>query len=230
MRKLAILIAIAPVAAFAHHSRLFINTTTFDLGHAGQWYLLGNASLSHSGDANQYLVEPGLFYAFGKMADWGVEVHDHIEGDDASGLRYEATGFEVRHRLTYEPGINHAMGLEYEKNPFNDDPGAFRAQWIFGEEGQGQAWMGNLNAELTDAAHEQVHYGYSLAWGRTAGERMGYALELTGDLESHGAHELTPEVSFSLGDQKLLKIGVGLGLTKESPDYSVRVGFVSPLK
>ena len=227
--SLALLLAFAPFTALAHHSRLFIRTTTFDLGHPGQWYFLGNASLLKSGDGNAYEVEPGVFYAFGERADWGIEVHDHLDAPPGSGLGYEATGLEVRHRLTLNSGVNHAIGLEYEDNPFNGEPGEFQFQWIFGEENPGSAWMANLSAAMTNAAREQVHYGYSLAWGRTAGETTGYALELSGDVESHGAHELLPQVSFSLGDQKLLKVGVGLGLTKESPDYTVRVGFVSKM-
>jgi hypothetical protein len=197
MKRVALLLAMAPAAAFAHHSRLFIRTTTFDLGHPRTWYFLTDASLVRAEGETEYELGPGLFYTFGEMADSCVELHGHYHGHEGEGLGFEAAGIELRHRLTFGPGVNHALGFEYEDNPDDDEPGEFIAQWIFGEETPETAWMCNLSATMANAANERVHFGYSLAWGRAPVVRTGYALELTGGLESGSAHELLPQVSFS---------------------------------
>ncbi|HXH60439.1 MAG TPA: hypothetical protein VNI20_03685 [Fimbriimonadaceae bacterium] len=229
MKKFLLLLVIFPATALAHHSRLFIRTTNYDLGHDGLWQFVGDVNVIKSGSSTETEVEPGLFLGLGKFVDWGFEIHSHFSAEDGCGLGYEATGLEVFHRLNYDPEVNHTIGLEYEDDPFNGEPGEFHFQWILGNLVPPTAWMANIDVSMVNASRQKVTYGYSLAWGRTAGERMGYALELSSDIVDHGSHELMPEVSFNFHDEALFKFGVGVGLTKDSPDYSLRLSFVSKM-
>jgi hypothetical protein len=70
------------------------------------------------------------------------------------------------------------------------------------------------------------------SWGYAAGLRhsvnpdLAVGLEATGDFGDNNEHLLVAGGYFSLHPSLILKIGAGFGLTKESPDATVRLGAV----
>ncbi|MBX7207015.1 MAG: hypothetical protein K1X78_01780 [Verrucomicrobiaceae bacterium] len=70
------------------------------------------------------------------------------------------------------------------------------------------------------------------SWGYAAGvrhkvrEQLAFGIEALGDFESHGWHELVGGVYYEPVHSLTLKLGAGFGLTEETPDFTLRTGFV----
>jgi hypothetical protein len=70
------------------------------------------------------------------------------------------------------------------------------------------------------------------AWGYAAGYRHSFShsfalgMEGIGDFSPDGMHELMGGAYWSPGHRTLIRAGVGFGLTRESPDFTLRAGLV----
>ena len=70
------------------------------------------------------------------------------------------------------------------------------------------------------------------SWGYAAGvrhkvlEQLAFGVEAIGDFDSHGWHELVGGVYYEPVHSLTLKLGAGFGLTEETPDFTLRTGFV----
>lgn len=77
-----------------------------------------------------------------------------------------------------------------------------------------------------------VEDGGDAAWGYAAGarhkfhEQVSAGIEAMGDFESDGWHELVAGLYIEPVHSLTLKLGAGFGLTEETPDFTLRTGFV----
>lgn len=82
--------------------------------------------------------------------------------------------------------------------------------------------VGNLIAVRPDG--DDVLWGYGLGIKRPLAGAFSGALEVIGDLDAGGQHEVVGSVSCELGKGVMVRVAAGTGLTSESADVTLRGG------
>jgi len=228
-RALALVLIALPVLSFAHHGTRFIIATEYDMVRQPFFFVNGEYAQFRHADSDT-LVEPALLMPLGRGGWNEFEIHAHIEGVGSEPIRHEATGFEVRHRFTRRPGWNYAAGLEYETTERNVEEGNnWTATFIAGEENQKGMVLLNLVDNLEAAPGAKQNWGYRAAWSPTPDGLVNYSFEVQGDFVKHGSHEVAIGYMRHLDLDTMIKIGVGTGLTSDSPRFTFRLGIVRAL-
>jgi len=228
-RALALALLATPVCALAHHGTRFLIAVEYDM--VRQPFLFVNGTYSQfRHEDNTVLAEPALLLPLGRDGLSEFEIHAHIEGEGSAPLKHEATGFEIRHRFTRQPGWNFAAGLEYETTQRNvEEPNNWTATLVAGKEDQKGLLLFNLVDEIDAEPGAKSLWGYRAAWSPTPNGLMNYSFELQGDLQSHGSHEFAIGMMQHLDPNTMIKVGVGTGLTSDSPRFTFRLGLVRAL-
>ena len=73
---------------------------------------------------------------------------------------------------------------------------------------------------------DRAYWGYGVGARRPIVGKLAGALEMIGDFSAEGEHEVIGSLYYGIGDHATARLGVGLGLTDESPDLSLRSGLV----
>lgn len=106
---------------------------------------------------------------------------------------------------------------------------AWSGQLIAGRENAHGVIALNLLAEAEEGTRGPVHWSYRAGFSPISYGRLGYSVELAGGLESSASHELLFGAGMQVRDNVLFKAGLGFGLTRESPDVTLRAGVVVQL-
>jgi hypothetical protein len=228
-RAYGLLVCLAPVVAFAHHGTRFLLAVEFDM--VRQPFLFVNGAYSEfRHQDNDLLMEPALLLPVGKNGMSEFEIHGHFEQPGSEPLRHEATGFELRHRFTRQPRWNFAAGLEYETTvPNTEEPNNWTATLVAGKEDAKGLMLFNLVDQIDAAPGTKSAWGYRAAYSPTPKGLVNYSLEFQGDFKSHGSHEVALGFMEHLDMNTMLKLGIGTGLTSESPRMTFRIGLVRAL-
>ena len=83
---------------------------------------------------------------------------------------------------------------------------------------------GNLISTVPEDDH--AYWGYGLGARRPLTDRIAAGLEVTGDFIEGGEHEAIASVHYRFTDRATARLGLGVGLTDESPDFTLRTGLV----
>jgi hypothetical protein len=227
-RILSFCLVLTPVFASAHHGTRFILAVEYDMVRQPFFFITGSY-LKFNG-SRDLEVEPAVVFPVGSDGMTEFELHAHLEQPDSEPLRHQATGFEIRRRLTRSTGWNFATSLEYETVTHNaDGPNNWTATLIAGREDRNGIVLLNLLDEQDAVKGAKPFCSYRAAWSPTPKGLVDYSLEFQGDMVSHGSHEVVIGAMQHMSPVTMLKIGVGTGLTNDSPRYSLRIGLVRAL-
>jgi len=83
---------------------------------------------------------------------------------------------------------------------------------------------GNLISTFPD--DDQGYWGYGIGARRPIVERLAAGLEVVGDFSDGGEHEAIASLHYNVGSRATARLGVGFGLTAESPDLTLRTGLI----
>lgn len=228
-RALALSFFALPVLSFAHHGTRFIIATEYDMVRQPFFFFNGEYAQFRHADSTT-LVEPALLMPLGHGGWYEFEIHAHIEGEGSETPKHHATGFEIRHRFTRRAGWNYAAGLEYETTQQNVEEGNnWTATLIAGKEDQHGMVLLNLVDNLEAEPGAKQNWGYRAAWSPTPDGLVNWSFEVQGDLVSHGSHEVAIGYMRHLDLDTMIKLGVGTGLTSDSPRFTFRLGIVRAL-
>ena len=228
-RALALLLAAAPVCAFAHHGTRFLIAVEYDMVRQPFLFVNGTYEQFHHQD-NDVLLEPALLLPLGRGGWSEFEIHAHIEKQGSEPMKHEATGFEIRHRFTRQPGWNFAAGLEYETTQPNVEEGNnWTATFVAGKEDQQGMVLFNLIDNVEAEPGAKHNWGYRAAWSPTPNGLQNYSLEFQGDLVRHGSEEVAIGYMQHLDLDTMIKVGIGTGLNSDSPRFTFRLGIVRAL-
>ncbi len=72
----------------------------------------------------------------------------------------------------------------------------------------------------------ETAFGYAAGWRHSFSHDFALGLEAIGDFDNDGWHELVAAGYFSPVEGLAIKLGIGAGLTDESPDFTLRGGVV----
>ena len=229
-RAFALILALPPAFACAHHGTRFILAVEYDMVRQPFAFVTGTYEQFRHED-NDIEYEPALLFPVGKNGLSEFELHGHFDQPGSEPLRHEATGFELRHRFTRQPGWNFAAGVEYETTvPNIEDPNNWTATFVVGKEDRHGMILLNLLDEVDAVGGKELsNWGYRAAYSPTPEDLLNYSLEFQGDLKSHGSHEVVVGVMQHLDLNTMIKVGVGTGLTSNSPSFTFRIGLVRAL-
>ena len=73
---------------------------------------------------------------------------------------------------------------------------------------------------------DQGYWGYGIGAQRSIVERLAAGLEVVGDFSDGGEHEAIASLHYNVGSRATARLGVGCGLTEESPDLTLRTGLI----
>lgn len=227
-RILPLLLAIAPALASAHHGTRFLLAVEYDMVRQPFVFFTGTyLKFHHSSDLE---FEPALVMPIGNDGMTEFELHAHIEREDSDPLRHQATGFEFRRRLNRSPGWNFAASLEYEAAVANTgNPNNWTGTVIAGKEDKKGIVLLNLLDEQDAEKGAKPIWSYRAAWSPTPVGPVNYSLEFQGDMIRHGSNEIVFGMMKHIDLNTMIKVGVGTGLTTDSPQYSLRFGLVRAL-
>jgi hypothetical protein len=227
-RALPLILAIAPTLAFAHHGTRFILAVEYDM--VRQPFFFATGTYAKFSGSTSLELEPAFVFPLGNDGMSEFELHAHMEREDSDPLRRQATGFELRRRLTRSRGWNFATSLEYETVTHNaDGPNNWTGTLIAGREDRNGIVLFNLLHEQDAVKGAKPLWSYRAAWSPTPKGPWDYSLEFQGDMVKSGSHEVVIGAMEHLSTMTMLKIGVGTGLTSNSPSYSLRIGLVRAL-
>ena len=83
---------------------------------------------------------------------------------------------------------------------------------------------GNLISTFPDDDH--AYWGYGVGVRRPVAGRLAAGLEFVGDFIEGGEHEAIASMHYQIGERATARLGVGVGLTDESADFSLRTGLL----
>ena len=84
--------------------------------------------------------------------------------------------------------------------------------------------VANLISTLPEDDH--AYWGYGIGARREVIGKLAAGLEVIGDFSAGGEHEAIASLHYGVGDHATARLGVGFGLTDESPDLSLRTGLI----
>lgn len=115
-------------------------------------------------------------------------------------------------------------GHSHASSVHNHDSDALMSRLIIeGDFGATKAIFNLISVARTDGG---ASWGYAAGVRRKVIEQLAFGIEALGDFESHGWHELVGGVYYEPVHSLTLKLGAGFGLTDETPDFTLRTGFV----
>jgi hypothetical protein len=137
--------------------------------------------------------------------------HDHTDSADAhlhSAGSLTSDDILHAHRGIHQHGVNHAFArLIMEADLSTADKVLCNLIAIFPETGK-PAW------------------GYAAGYRHSFSHSFAVGMEGIGDFSPDGMHELMAGAYWSPGHRTLIRAGAGFGLTRESPDFTLRAGLV----
>ncbi len=152
-----------------------------------------------------------------QWADSALAAHDEAPDHHAEEHEHGEEG----HHEEEEEAPEHA---HTESSVHNHDTDALMSRLIIeGDFGNTKALFNLISV---------VREGGEASWGYAAGvrhkfiEQLALGVEALGDFEADGWHELVAGAYFEPAHNLTLKIGAGFGLTEETPDFTLRTGFV----
>ena len=83
---------------------------------------------------------------------------------------------------------------------------------------------GNLISVVPEG--DRAYWGYGIGARRPMTGRLAAGLEFIGDFEGDGEHEAVASLHYRVAGGATARLGVGVGLTDESPDVTLRTGLV----
>ena len=161
---------------------------------------------------SDWWLDIGLSFGY-QFADGQAEA----ESDDEHGHGEEEHGHGHGHGEEEESGHGHS-GIH------NHDVDQWLARLILETEIGKTKVTGNVISTYPEG--DDANWGYGIGVRHPVGERLALGVEAIGDFESDGEHEVVGSVHYSLSARATARIGVGFGLTDESPDFSLQTGLV----
>lgn len=149
-------------------------------------------------------------YQFGNGGG-AEETHDHADEHDHG----DHHGEEHAH----EEGHAHSHGGSIHNHDDDLFVGRFIAESDFGD----TKVVLNLIALAGDG---RAAWGYAAGVRHKVMDQLSLGVEAMGDFDSDGWQEIVGGAYFEPIHSLTLKLGVGFGLTEESPDLSLRTGFI----
>ena len=227
-RFLTLILCLAPAFASAHHGTRFLLAVEYDM--VRQPFAFATGTYEKFRHSNDLELEPAYLMPVGNDGLTEFELHAHIERENSEPLRHEATGFEIRRRLNRSPDWNFAASLEYETAvPHTGNPNNWTGTFVAGKENSRGLFLLNLLAEQDAEKGAKPLWSYRAAWSPTPNGLINFSLEVQGDMEKHGSHEVVVGVMQHLDLETMVKVGIGTGLTSDSPQFSFRLGLVRAL-
>ena len=84
--------------------------------------------------------------------------------------------------------------------------------------------VGNLISTFPDDDH--AYWGYGIGARRPVAEKLAAGIEFVGDFLEGGEHEVVASFYYQIGERASARLGVGVGLSDESADLSLRTGLL----
>lgn len=227
----ALCFAVLAAPAFGHHGRRFLFVTEFRMPHPGQIYAIGDFSgYRFNGGGSSLSSEPGVLVAVGNQSKMAFEIHSHINKDGGSPWDLEAVGFEFRTRIGNDVGRwGFTGGLEVEA-PAHRGPTPVTAELIGGHEDGNGVWAFNLFASNDEGLSGKTTWIYRTGYSPDLPGPIGWSIEAQGTLNRDSAHEVALGAAMSVGESKLLKLGLGKGFGPGSANLTFHLGVVLRLK
>lgn len=141
------------------------------------------------------------------------EEHHHEEHDS------EHAGGEDHHEAEAAAGDDHFHGIHQHGTD------AFVARLVVEADlGEKTKAVANLISLVEDGG--DAHWGYAAGVRTKVAEKAALGVEAIGDFESEGWHELVVGTYVEPIEKLTLKLGIGFGLTEETPDFVLRSGLI----
>ena len=145
-----------------------------------------------------------------QFADEEGEEHHHEEG----GGHHEEEG---DHHADEEEGHSHHGGHQHGVD-------GFQGRVIF--EYETGDWLFGTNFIVETDEEDQAAFGYSAGVRYRVCKGFATGVEAEGEFDNDSSHELIAGFYVEPIHAAVIKVGVGFGLTEESPDFSLRTGLV----
>jgi hypothetical protein len=210
--------------SFAHHGKDYLRVETPHIPRRGTYHFLSSQDWERKGNGDHFEIVPAVMYALSDQL--AFEVHGHFS-DEGEGLRLDALAPELRFQFPRDSHCNLLMGLtfEYEAGVVKEANDEWEARFLLHWDGPDSMVTFNFIASQEVGTDEPLHYGIGLGWRRQVPSQHAFAVELLWDFNGERHAELLPSWQVNAGTS-LIKIGVGVGLTKDSPDVALRTGIV----
>lgn len=165
-------------------------------------------------------LSAGYQFAEGADAEPAEEHHEEADADhEEAGHHAEETGDHHAEEEEEAAGHHH-----HGSSIHNHDDNAFIARFIT------EADLGDFKAVLNiinvTPDNGSAAWGYAVGVRRAVCSTLSLGVEALGDFKSDGWQELGVASYFEPIHNLTLKVGISFGLTEETPDFSLRTGFV----
>lgn len=148
--------------------------------------------------------------------DEHAEKHDHADEHE-----HDEHGHEHAEEHHHEDNTGHS---HTESSVHNHDSDALMSRLVVeGDFGATKAVF-NLISVVRDGG--DASWGYAAGLRQKVVEKLALGIEALGDFESDGWHELVGGIYVEPVPSLTLKLGAGFGLTEETPDFTLRTGFI----
>lgn len=217
----AIVTALLPAAANAHHGLDFVSVQTAHLPQRGAGYVVTRLDyISEQEDELEF--EPALLYG---ATDWlTVELHAHFEKEQGESTKYESLAPALHFRLTpREQHFSVGMSVEYEFARDSAEDDVIELTAMLGYEFSG--WMATANVLFEKESGSTGEWGYAAGVRNLLTQQHGIGLELFGSLEGNGSSEILIGYYGELSKRFSLNAGVGTGFD-DGPDWSARTALI----
>jgi hypothetical protein len=230
---LALASCLTPIA-HAHHGQSFIVVEDTQCACCENFVFLSNFEWEKGAEGSESGLSPMVLFGLTKRLSFSVEAdfRDEVESDWAYSsvtpslhvlLTPPDCSFPIR--LGLSAGYQFGTGEDFEDGPSIHAHGvdAFVGRFIM---------EGNLTDDLTAVVNILNVAGPGTAWGYAAGLRqklcaqVSVGIEAIGDFKNQGWEEMVGAVYYQPVSGLTLKLGAGFGLNDETPDFTLRTGFV----
>jgi hypothetical protein len=219
--------ALVPVPAIAHHGQDFLLLESPTVPHPGNVYIIANAHLALSGDAEERAgFEPALFAGISPRI--AFEVHAHAEKLKGQNWDYEATAPAI-HVLLTDParheGFKAGISAEYEIAAANGSRDNVEVRLSLEDGTEENKWAGNLIASREQGGNSD----FGVALGFRHEVRPGVALGMEGQSSFQHVEgaQLLAGMYLELDESRTIKFAIGSFRDKQSEIQPVaHVGLV----
>ena len=225
----ALILALAPSLALAHHGQDFLILESPSVPHPGDAYLLANAEAALGDPEGQGSFEPALL--IGITPRVAFELHAHTEKLAGENWNYEATAPGV-HVLLTDPakhdGLKIGIGAEYEFAAKQGAPDNAEVRLSFEKGNAATKWGANLIASREQGGSND--FGAALGFRHEVCAGLALGAEAQSSFQRAAGSELLIS-AYTEREAWAFKFGIG-GQREEDGHITpiARVGLVLRLK
>lgn len=221
-------------SARAHHGQSFILVEDTQCACCDKTLLLGNFEWEKGKEGSEFGLSPAIFFGVAPWLSFSVEAdfRDEVESDwsyssvtPAAHILLSPADSKFPVRFGLSAGYQFGTGEDFEDGPSIHAHGvdAFVGRFIIES-----SITDNIRAvfNLLNVTGPETAWGYAAGLRASVADHVSLGIEAIGDFKSHGWQEMVGAVYFEPIHALTVKIGAGFGLNEDTPDFTLRTGFI----